>query len=73
MVWGCHGVLLRLLVDTLADCSPPMGLVWPETPPTAVCMGQAAGERGWERPEDPAVCLIYVLPPEVSFEQRVLR
>lgn len=66
-------MLLRLLVDTLADCSPPMGLVWPKTPLAAVCMGQSAEERGWERPEGPAVCFIYVLPPEVSFEQRVLR
>lgn len=66
-------MLLRLRVDTLADCSPTMGLVWPKTPLTAVCMGQSAEERGWERPEDPAVCFIYVLPPEVSFEQRVLR
>lgn len=36
-------------------------------------MRQSAEERGWERPEDPPVCSIYVLPPEVSFEQRVLR
>ena len=33
----------------------------------------SAGETGWERPADPAVCFIYVLPPGVSFEQRVLR
>ena len=44
VVWGCHGVLLRLLVDTVADCSPPLGLVWPETPRGAVCRGDGLGE-----------------------------
>ena len=48
-------------------------LFGPKLHSQAVCMRQSVEERGWERPEDPAVCSIYVLPPEVSFEQRVLR
>ena len=65
---------------TLADWRPSVGLVWPElhlwlceTAMLRLCSLQIGRRGAGERQEEPAVCFTFVLPPEISSEQRVLK
>lgn len=67
-------------LDTLADWRSFMGLIWPKlhfwlcgTVMLRLSSLQIGRRGAGERQEEPVVCFTFVLPPEISSEQRVLK